>query len=86
MRELVYRPYAQAPPRVFSFDYFTGDNCWGFYTRARFAKRHAELAFYAVLLNALVRRIARRWPKLYERCLTWIFPGWYLSFELEVVK
>jgi SAM-dependent methyltransferase len=71
---------------VFSFDYFTRENKWDFYTPARFAKRRCELIFYPGLLNSVVRRIARRWPELYERRLTWIFPAWFLSVELEVVK
>ncbi len=71
---------------LFSFDYFTGGNKWSFYTDARFAKRRGELIFYPGSLNSLVRRIARRWPEFYERRLTWIFPAWFMSFELEVVK
>jgi len=26
------------------------------------------------------------WPALYERRFCWIFPAWFMSFELEVVK
>ena len=71
---------------VFSFDYFTGDHELGFYTRVRFAKRRAEVYFHPSLVNTLVWRFARRWPAFWERRLAWMFPAWFLAFELEVVK
>lgn len=70
----------------FSFDYFTGENKWDFYTRVRFAKRSARVMFFPGLVNALIRRIAARWPELYERRLAWIFPAWFIHVVLEVVK
>jgi hypothetical protein len=69
-----------------SFDYFTGENAWGFYTQARFAKRRATIVFHPTLLNRFVSRLARRWPDRWERRFAWIFPAWFLSFELEVLK
>jgi hypothetical protein len=30
--------------------------------------------------------VARRWPRFYERRLAWVFPAWFLYFELEAVK
>lgn len=69
-----------------SFDYFTGDNQWGFYTEARFRKRRAEIVFQPTLLNKVVLRLARRWPDAWERRFAWMFPAWFLSVELEVVK
>jgi len=33
-----------------------------------------------------VRRIAQRWPDYYEHRLAWMFPAWYLEFELAAVK
>jgi SAM-dependent methyltransferase len=71
---------------IFSFDYFTGDNQWGFYTKVRFAKTHAAIFFYPGLVNAVIRRVARRWPELYERRLAWIFPAWFIHVVLEVRK
>jgi len=70
----------------FSFDYFTGENALGFYTRARFCKRAARLVFRPTLLNKLILRLANRWPAAYERRWAWMFPAWFLYFELEVVK
>jgi len=70
----------------FSFDYFTGENQWDFYTRARFRKVKADLVFYPRAKNKLVWRVANRWPAFYEEHLAWILPAWYMHFELEVVK
>lgn len=70
----------------FSFDYFTGDNQWDFYTPVRFRKRRAELVFYGRYKNRPIAWLANRWPRFYEEHLAWIFPAWYLVFELEVVK
>jgi len=71
---------------IFSFDYFTGENTWGFYSKRRFRKTRAELIFHPGLLNRIVRRIARRWPAAYERRLAWIFPAWFMSIDLEILK
>jgi SAM-dependent methyltransferase len=70
----------------FSFDYFTGENQWDFYTKARFKKIQADLVFFPKLKNKLIWRIAKRYPAFYEEHLTWIFPAWFMSFELEIIK
>ncbi len=70
----------------FSMDYVTGENEIGFYTRARFKRLSSRMMFYPSLLNKLVWRLANRYPSVYERRWAWIFPAWYLSFELEVQK
>jgi SAM-dependent methyltransferase len=70
----------------FSFDYFTGENQWDFYSRARFRKVKAGLVFYPKAKNKLVWRLANRWPAFYEEHLAWILPAWYMHFEMEVVK
>lgn len=70
----------------FSFHYFTGENQWEFYTGCRFKRVSTHLYFYPTLINKLVWRLAARYPETYERHWTWIFPAWYLAFELEVVK
>jgi SAM-dependent methyltransferase len=71
---------------IFSFDYFTGENKWSFYSKLRFRKKRAELIFHPGHLNKIVRRIARRWPEMYERRLAWMFPAWFISIDLEIVK
>jgi SAM-dependent methyltransferase len=69
----------------FSFHYFTGENQWRFYTGSRFKRITNHLYFYPTLINKVVQRLANRFPETYERHWAWIFPGWFLSFELEVV-
>jgi SAM-dependent methyltransferase len=71
---------------LFSFDYFTGENQWDFYTTARFRKISASLVFYPKFKNKLIWRLANRYPAFYEEHLAWIFPAWFMKFELEVVK
>lgn len=71
---------------VFSFDYFTGDNAFPFYTSVRFRRRVIQLVFHPTLMNKLVWRLAARWPAEYERRWAWIMPAWFLSVELDVVK
>jgi predicted SAM-dependent methyltransferase len=68
-----------------SFDFF-GENDRSFYTRARFKRRRAEILFRPTLVNKLVWRAANRWPDSYEQRWAWIFPAWYLYFELEALK
>lgn len=70
----------------FTFDYLTGTKELSYYTTARFKLRSSRLIFYPTLLNKLIRRLANHFPAAYERGWAWIFPAWFLSVELEVVK
>jgi SAM-dependent methyltransferase len=70
----------------FSTHYFTGENQWGFYTRHRFERVTTSLMFHPSLGNKVVRRLANRFPEAYERRWAWIFPAWFLYFELRVIK
>lgn len=70
----------------FSFDYLTGGNELSYYTSVKFRKRSVQMIFYPSLLNRIVWRLANRFPEAYERRWAWIFPAWFLSVELEVVK
>ena len=70
----------------FSFDYVTGEGEIQHYSRVRFRKISRRIIFYPSVLNKLVWRFANRYPTAYERRWTWIFPAWYLYFELEVRK
>jgi SAM-dependent methyltransferase len=67
-----------------SFDYFDASHPLAYYSHARFRIVHRVLRFHGGWIDAVVRRIAARWPDFYEHRLTWIFPAWYLEFELEV--
>lgn len=70
----------------YSFHYFTGEHQFAFYSRCRFKRRRSQIIFYPTLLNKVVWRLANRRPEAYERRWAWIFPAWYLHFELEAVK
>jgi SAM-dependent methyltransferase len=70
----------------FSMDYFTSGHPTAFYSQARFHVRKAKILFYPSLVNKLVHRLANRYPQKYEQRWAWIFPAWFLFYELEVVK
>jgi SAM-dependent methyltransferase len=70
----------------FSFDYVTGEHEHSYYTATRFRMRSRRLVFYPSWVNKLVWRLANRWPGRYERRWAWVFPAWFLAFELEAVK
>lgn len=71
---------------LYSFDYFTGEHEHSYYTRARFRTKVRSLIFHPTLLNKVVRRLTAWWPAAYERRWAWMFPAWFLYFELEVLK
>lgn len=70
----------------FSFHYFTGEHEFSFYTNVRFRTRRSQIVFRPSLANRIVLRLANRWPEAYERRWAWVFPAWFLYFELEVIK
>ena len=70
----------------FSFHYFTGEHEFGFYTAVRFRALTRNIVFTPTLFNKLVWRLANRWPAYYEHRWAWIFPAWFVSAELEVLK
>ena len=70
----------------FSFDYFDPGHALSFYSHARFRRSRAQIVFYPTLANKLVHRMANRRPQAYERRWAWMFPAWFLSIDLEVIK
>ena len=75
--------------RAFGFhtlDYFIEGHPLAFYSRARFRLVRRSLVFQPRLVNKLVWRLANRFPDAYEERWAWIFPAWFVSAELEVVK
>ncbi len=70
----------------FTLDCLTGGDERDFYTRARFRYRHRRIIFRPTLVNKLVWRLANRFPLRYELRWAWIFPAFFLSIELEVLK
>ena len=69
-----------------SFDVFTDTHELSFYSPARFRRRTTRISFHPSPLNRVAFRLANRWPERYERRWAWMFPAWFLYFELEVVK
>ena len=58
----------------------------GHYSRARFRRISGRILFHPSLLNKVVHRCANRWPDAYEQRWAWIFPAWFISLQLEVIK
>jgi hypothetical protein len=69
-----------------SFNYFTGDNEFDFYTKCRFRNNVKNIIFRPTLINKLINKMANKWPQFYENRWAWIFPAWFIYFELVVVK
>jgi SAM-dependent methyltransferase len=80
--DITHRHYFSAA----SFNYFTGDNEFDFYTESRFRKQAANIVFAPSLVNKVVHRLANRYTAAYERRWAWLFPAWFLYVELVVVK
>jgi len=70
----------------FSFDYFDSSHEFAFYSEARFRVVRSNLIFARSPLNRLVSRLANRYPGKYEARWAWMFPAWFLSVELKVLK
>ena len=66
-----------------SFDYFVDGHSLGYYSAARFEIRRRILRFHGGLVDAVMRRLANRWPDWYEKRMAWMVPAWYLEVELE---
>jgi SAM-dependent methyltransferase len=69
-----------------SFDCFTEEHSLNYYSAARFEFVGRILRFHGGPIDSLLRRLANRFPDLYEHRLSWIFPAWYLEFELRAAK
>jgi predicted SAM-dependent methyltransferase len=69
-----------------SFEPFDDGDARSHYSHARFAGRKTHMHFHPSAANRVVWRLANRWPAQYEQRWAWMFPAWYLYFELEVVK
>jgi SAM-dependent methyltransferase len=70
----------------FTFDYFDATHQFGFYSAARFHVVRANLIFTSGWVNRVVARLANRYPRAYEARWAWMFPAWFISVELQVVK
>lgn len=70
----------------FSFDFFTAERSYDPGVRARFAIESRLLVFHAGRFARIVAALANRWPALYERRWTWIYPAWFLQLRLRAIE
>ena len=76
----------------FSFDYFTEDGLFNFYSRARVRIVRRRIRFYWIkndrrqVPSPTVSALVNLWPLLYERFFCWWLPSNEVTFELEVVR
>lgn len=75
-----------------SFDYFTPEGTYNFYSHLRFRIRKREIRFYwiknerRVIKSRVITGLINAFPLFYERFLCWMLPANELYFELEVLK
>ena len=69
-----------------SFHYVTCENAFSFYTDKLYRRRVSRIVFAESIVNKVVSWLANRFPESYERRWAWIFPAWFLYFELEEIK
>jgi len=70
----------------YSFDYFTPNSPYSFYSSARFEIIERKLVFNSSLPDRLAERLANRYPVAYEKRIAWLWPAWFLLFQLRAVK
>jgi SAM-dependent methyltransferase len=70
----------------FSFDYFSDAHSLAYYSKARYRISHRQIHFKGGRFNSLISRLFNKFPEVYEQRWAWIFPAWFLSFELEAIK
>ena len=69
-----------------SLDYFTEGHQFSFYSPARFQRVRAYIQFRPTLGGRVIQKLANRWPTEYEDRWCWIFPAWFIYYELRVTK
>lgn len=72
---------------LFSFDCFSNDHIYSYYSSARYKIDVKQLMFHGFFIRKyFLTKFANRFPKFYEEYLAWIFPAWFLYFELRAIK
>lgn len=75
-----------------SFDYFTPEGYYNFYSNLRFRIRRRQIRFFwiknenRVVPSRVITGLINAFPLFYERFLCWMLPANELYFELEVVE
>lgn len=70
---------------VFSFDYFTGENQWGYYLENKYCFKTIEkkIIFGPGFINKLREKFFNRHKKLYESKYAWRYPAVKIRVVLE---
>jgi SAM-dependent methyltransferase len=72
---------------IYSFDCFADDHKYNYYSNVKFNVGVKKIIFGGnYFRKAILSRFANRFPKFYEENLSWIFPAWFLYFELKARK
>lgn len=70
----------------YSLDTLTGEHTHNYYTRTRFRMVRRTIEFHKTPLGKLVMRAANRHPQRYEQSWAWLYPAWFVVFDIEAVK
>jgi SAM-dependent methyltransferase len=71
----------------FSFDYFCGTHEPSYYSAAKYQMKSRCINFGGgPFMRSVVSPWANRFPKSYEERFAWMFPAWFLQFELQAIK
>ena len=71
----------------FSFDFFHNKYLPPHSCKAKFHIRHRHLQFRGLpFARQAISRLANFFPRAYEDRWAWIFPAWFIYFELEAMK
>lgn len=71
----------------FSFDYFRDGHELAYYANARYQEKVGYIQFQGGRFSrSIVSRLANKFPRAYEQRFAWMFPAWFLYFELMALK
>lgn len=71
----------------FSFDYFCEEHSLSYYSNASYKIRYRYIHFQGNRINtSVISKLVNKFPRTYEQRWAWIFPAWFLYFELEAIK
>jgi SAM-dependent methyltransferase len=69
-----------------SISYFEDGHPLAFYSAARFHVVCKRIEFVKTPVNRVIARLANRWPSAYENRWAWMFPAWFLYWQLRPSK
>jgi SAM-dependent methyltransferase len=70
-----------------SFGYFCEGHDLDYYSEAKYRMKTRRIQFQGGrFARSIMSRLANKYPEVYERRFAWIFPAWFLYFELEALK